>query len=388
MTRKEFIRISTFFGLGLPLQSTVASCGKDEITTTPFLGKVIIVGAGAGGLSAGYFLERMGIDFEILEASANYGGRMRTNTEFADFPIPLGAEWLHTSPDVFQQIVADDSITVDIQTQGYDNLKDTVGFWDGSNLKVDQLVDSDRKFIGSTWFDFFDTHIVPKIKDRIIFNAIVKSVDYSEEQIRITTQQRDYVANKVILALPLKILQLGLVNFVPPFPEQKKDDIGKARIWDGFKAFFEFSQKFYHTATAFDITPETDGQKLFYDASYGQQSEKSILGLFAVGQPAQPYLSRKEDDLRDFILRELDEIYGGAATPNFLKHLTQNWNEEPFIRGGYLADHENWRLVRRLSEPIGAKLFFAGAAFTDGEDWVAVENAAVSGRRAAMAITK
>ena len=49
----------------------------------PFKGKVIIIGAGAGGLSAGYLLAQQGTDFEILEASENYGGRIKINQEFA-----------------------------------------------------------------------------------------------------------------------------------------------------------------------------------------------------------------------------------------------------------------------------------------------------------------
>ncbi|MEM9217781.1 MAG: hypothetical protein AAGD25_26010 [Cyanobacteria bacterium P01_F01_bin.150] len=47
--------------------------------------------------------------------------------------------------------------------------------------------------------------------------------------------------------------------------------IAKVRVWDGCKAFIEFSKKFYPAAVAFEITPETAGQKLYYDASYGQR---------------------------------------------------------------------------------------------------------------------
>ncbi|MEX0314017.1 MAG: NAD(P)-binding protein, partial [Allomuricauda sp.] len=66
MKREEFIKICSLFGIGLPLQPGLMACNTDENTAETFTGKVLIIGAGAGGLSAGYFLNQQGIDFEIL----------------------------------------------------------------------------------------------------------------------------------------------------------------------------------------------------------------------------------------------------------------------------------------------------------------------------------
>lgn len=92
------------------------SCGSDDTSTPAFDGKVLIIGAGAGGLSAGYLLQQQGIDFEILEASSMHGGRIRINTDFADFPIPLGAEWIEMYTGIFDRIVNDNTVSVDINT--------------------------------------------------------------------------------------------------------------------------------------------------------------------------------------------------------------------------------------------------------------------------------
>ena len=53
------------------------------------------MGAGAAGITAGHALSEKGIDFEILEASSVHGGRVKKTAGFADFPIDLGAEWVH-----------------------------------------------------------------------------------------------------------------------------------------------------------------------------------------------------------------------------------------------------------------------------------------------------
>ena len=61
-------------------------------------GKIIIVGAGASGLAAAKVLEQNNIDYIILEATNRYGGRLKKDTTLADFPIDIGAEWLHSAP--------------------------------------------------------------------------------------------------------------------------------------------------------------------------------------------------------------------------------------------------------------------------------------------------
>ncbi|WP_411029693.1 flavin monoamine oxidase family protein [Spongiimicrobium sp. 3-5] len=361
MTRKEFVKICGILGIGLPVQYLCMSCKKKENNPEAFGGKVIIIGAGAGGLSAGYLLDQLGIDFEILEASASYGGRMKIDTDFADFPIPLGAEWLETSTNIFQEIVNNSSVPVNIQT-----VEDA----------------PDRKFVNYSWYNFFEEYIVPSIADKISYNTIVQSIDYSNEQTVITADNRQYLADKVIISVPLKILQDGDIRFTPSLPKDKLNAINNTVIWEGFKAFFEFSMKFYDDDFGFQITPPSNGQKIYYNASFGQNTSKHILGLFVVGKPALDYINLSDNDLKNFVLGELDGIYSNQATPNYMKHITQNWNNEPFIRGGYMTDHANWKTVEKLGQAVANKVYFAGGPYTDGNDWVSVHAAAQSAKKA------
>ena len=160
------------------------------------------------------------------------------------------------------------------------------------------------------------------------------------------------------------------------------DAIDDATIWEGFKAFFEFSEKFYDDEHEFTISPTSDGEKIYYNAAMGQNTAKNILGLFVVGKPALDYISLSNDQLKDFILNELDGLYSNQATPNYVKHITQNWNDEPFIKGGYLSTNTDWRTVRELSKSVADKIYFAGGAYTNGEDWVSVHTAAQSAKEA------
>ena len=376
MTRNEFVRICGILGVGLPFQSVLSSCKNDDTSITP-PESVLIIGAGAAGLSSGYLLNQRGINYQILEAAPTYGGRIKRTKDFVDFPIPLGGEWIHVNTDIFAQIVNDPTIEVDVESVGYQST-DTYGIWEDGELELTQIGSwLDRKFVNSSWLDFFDEYIVPSVASQIQYNTIVESIDYSRDQVIVTNQGGDtFSAEKVIVTAPLKTLQDGDIMFTPDLPSGKVSAINNAKVWEGIKVFIEFSEAFYPAATEFIITPSTAGQQLYYDASYGQQSERNVLGLFAVGSAATNYISRSDENLIDYILGELDTIFSGQATPNYIKHITQNWSNEPYIKGAYVNDHEDWRRVRTLGDSVANKIYFAGEAYTDGEDWGSVHNAA------------
>jgi len=389
MTRKEFIRMCGLLGISLPFQSALASCdSNDDDGNINFNGKVLIVGAGVAGLTAGYLLNQRGIDFQILEASAVYGGRIKTNTDFVDFPIPLGGEWLHVEKGVLDEIVNDDSIHVNIETTPYD-LDNDIALYEGQEVTIEDIgFDIDQKFIGSSWLDFFKQYVVPSVEDRILFNEVVESVNYANDAAVVRTANNEFAADKVIVTTPVKLLQRGTISFTPELPEDKREAIRDITVWDGFKAFIEFSEKFYPTAVGFNIQPSSAGQRLYYDAAYGQRSDRHVLGLFSVGTGTLPYRELTDSDLIDYMLAELDELFDNQATPNYIQHLSQNWNEEPFAQGAYITDQENWRRVRTLGKSVDNKLFFAGTAYTTGEDWSSVHTAARSAIRAVSEILR
>ncbi len=384
MTRKEFLELAGTLGIGLPflpscnLLSTGSSLQKSD--------KVIIIGAGAAGLTAAHLLKQQGIEIQVLEAGGTFGGRMKRTTEFADFPIPVGAEWLHSRRSIFDEIVNDPNILIDIKTTPYDFNSD-YGMKNGQKVSLKELgFTIDQKFIGSTWFDFYAKYIVPSIENKIKFNEAVVSINYSLDEIVVQTKDTQYTADKVIITVPVKLLQLDTITFNPPLPNEKKDAIRNVTVWGGCKGFLEFTENFYPTAIAFDEDSETAGHRLYYDAAYGQNSKQHILGLFAVGSVADPYLNRSSEKRIAYILSELDDLFDGKASKYYKKFMFQNWTEEPFARGAYVHYFEGRRTFRNLSAPVDHKLYFAGDAYTDGSDWSSVHAAAQSAVKAVRSL--
>ncbi|NME71581.1 flavin monoamine oxidase family protein [Flammeovirga aprica] len=381
MTRKEFVKICGVLGISLPFQTVLASCDNsdDNVKPTIFSGTVLIIGAGAAGMSTAYLLAQKGIDFKILEASTTYGGRIKHDTTFADFPIPLGAEWLHVDRTVFDTAVNNDAVDIKTNTKGY-AVNDLVGYYDGTyaTTSLSRAFGSfeDQKFINSSWLDFFETYIVPSIQLQFTFKTQVSSINYEGDKVIVKDiNDQTFEADKVVITVPLKMLQKNSISFTPSLPDNKQKAIQNAPVWGGIKVFIEFTEKFYPVYLTFPDSETSVGQRLYYDASYGQNSTKNIIGLFAVGEQAQQYQNLSESAQRDFILKELDTIFEGKASANYVKHIVQNWDEEPFIQGAYLADNASSRTSRILSSSVNNKLYFAGDAYTQEADWGAVHNA-------------
>ncbi|MCO7223513.1 FAD-dependent oxidoreductase [Pleionea sp. CnH1-48] len=376
LTRRDFVRVSALLGLSGGISSLFAK-SKNKPS------HVIIVGAGAAGLSAGYLLAQLGIDFKILEASSVYGGRLKTSTDFADFPVSLGAEWLHVNPNILVQIAQGGKTAINVPTIGYKH-DDKAVYWDGEELEEVMVGKvKDRKFVGGSWLNFFEDYILPSVKEHISYNTIVESIDYSKKKVSVSTRSKqNYEADKVILTASLRLLQDQDIGFFPQLPESKLVAIKKATMWKGIKIFMKFSKKFYPTFVVPEDIEDRSGQILFYDAAYGQDTSENILGFFAVGKPAEPYLSLSGNNLRDFVLSQLDHIFGGAASRSFIKFIVQNWQAEPFVKAAYLQDYESLDVVEALSLPINKKVYFAGEAYAGREDWGGVHTATQSARTA------
>lgn len=386
MTRKEFIKVCGLLGISIPFQSMLTSCNKENIEPNGFSGSVIVIGAGAAGLVSGYLLEQKGIDFQILEASSAYGGRLKQTKSFVDFPIPLGAEWLHVEESVLTNILNKESTQIDIEFLGYQP-QEQIGYYDNGNLTYSSLAEEfghdfiDKKFINSSWFEFFEKYVLPNISSKISLNTQIVSVDYQGDKVVASDSNgQTYEADKLIITVPLKILQDEDIVFIPPLPSAYNNAIQDAPIWGGLKVFLEFSEKFYPAYLTFPDSETNTGQRIYYDAAFGQNSSSNVLGLVALGEQAIPYQELTGEAQRDYILNELDDIFNGLATQNYIKHIVQDWDDEPYIRSAYLADVASSYISSRLSQSIDEKVYFAGEAYTQNDDWGGVHNATQSAR--------
>ncbi len=377
MTRKEFIEKSLVMGIGLPfLSSTLLHACDEEAFMFPklqtnFAGKVIIIGAGAAGLAAGYLLKRYGVDFEIIEAAPMYGGRLKKADNFADFPIDIGAEWIHTDPKILADIINNPDANANVDIIVYN--PQTIKSWKNGKLKPHNYISnfySEWKFKNTTWFGFFEQFIVPEISDKIVLNKPITEINYATDKVILKTASNEiYEADKVLVTTSVKTLQNQQIDFQPALPNEKTAAINKVFMGDGIKIFIEFEEKFYPDILAFGniFQALNEEEKFVYDAAFRKDSDQHILGLFAINGKATAYtqLNTEEEIITSF-LAELDEIFEGKATANYVKHIIQNWSKEPFIQGAYSYsfDGNQNSIVESIKEPVMNKIYFAGEALS------------------------
>lgn len=131
MKRREFVKnVSIAVPTIVLAPSLLSSCKKDndDLEPTDWAGHVIVIGAGAAGLYAGQMLTQYApnASYQIFEASGKIGGRVRELTNFADFPIELGAEEVHGNKSRWYDIV---------------NASQGVSFIDDSNVDDHYVID-------------------------------------------------------------------------------------------------------------------------------------------------------------------------------------------------------------------------------------------------------
>ncbi|TQV89286.1 flavin monoamine oxidase family protein [Aliikangiella coralliicola] len=384
MKRRDFIKICGLLGISFP---SFGAKPKNDAKHSQDSDNVLIIGSGAAGIAAGYLLEQQGVNYKILEASETYGGRMKRTTSFVDFPLPLGAEWLHVSEKELAKIVNKNSKAITTQLKEYSG-REAIGYYENGSLSYSALSEvlgsdfSDKKFINSSWFDFFDEYIVPHIRKNIQLNTQIVSINYQGSRIKlIDAKGSRYEADKVIITVPLKVLQNNIISFVPTLTKRKKETIQEAPVWGGIKVFIEFAKRFYPAFLAFPDSITNKGQRTYFDAAFAQNTSSNVLGLFAVGEQAKPYQRLSHREQLAYILNELDQVFEGEASRQYKQHIVQDWSKEPFIQSAYLSDEAPSYISSYLFTPVKNKLFFAGESYTHEDDWGGVHNATRSARR-------
>lgn len=345
--------------------------------------KIVVIGAGIAGITAGHILTKKNIEFEILEASSVHGGRLKKIDGFADFPIDLGAEWVHkwikAKPPLMESLLAGKN--PDFETFKYRPKTSSLWAfgrrWNVNFLRYLLTLDDD-KFVSSSWFDFLDKLVTPDLQEKIRYNTPVNKIEYANENVVLTTTSGEqYTADKVLITVPIKMLQQGYIDFEPALPEEKLKAIHKEQMPDGLKVFIEFSEKFYPNFLFMDsVFYSLRNNYAYYDAALGKNSSKNILALLVDGKKSTQYTSLENDEaLINYVLNQLDEVFDGQATKTYIKHVVQNWSKEPFIQGTYSRRKAS---AKELSLPIANKLYFAGEAMNPNGKTIAVHGASES----------
>lgn len=376
---------------------------------------VAIIGAGAAGLYAGLLLQAQGIDFRIFEASDRYGGRMGKLEGFADYPLDLGAEWLHGKKSLLKDLIKQSGTKIkkdnseewfwfqggfteelpqdvedmlegdqDSPDLSYLDYATRQGLGDAYRYIVEMLAgdlgadatnlsvkwnavefenwrsgNKDYKF-RRTFFDLIDEGVAVHIRDSIFLNTPIVRIDYQTDQVLLTDRAgHTYPATHVISTVPITVLQSEDIEFVPPLPEAQISAFHAIGMDPAMKVFLKFDRQFYHE--------NIGGGKVcaaYADERIGKKGQDHVLMAFLMGHQAEQMTSLgSEQAIIDALLGELDEMYDGQASASFQAAHVIDWTAHPFIRGGYSYSKVGIGTARKVAtQPVANRIFFAGEA--------------------------
>jgi monoamine oxidase len=330
-------------------------------------GKVIIIGAGASGLAAAKVLEQNNIDYIILEATNRYGGRLKKDTTLADFPIDIGAEWLHSAPITLNKLKGKQGEEIDEELIPYH--LETVANWDGKKYKINPRWQNnfmynfmpESKFKNSTWYDFVNENIANTVKHKIQFNSPVTAIDYSGDKVIVKTKNGNtYATDRVLVTVSIGVLKSNMITFIPEVNEERKKAIEAITFHPGFKVAMKFSEKFYPDA----ITCKVDnGEKGFHDISFKKDVQTNVLGFLCTGDETLRYYDlNSEEEIISSLLEELDQMFDGKATVAYSgAYIIENWGQYEFTQGTWTqALIEKKSHLKALNRPLDNRVFFAG----------------------------
>ena len=228
------------------------------------------------------------------------------------------------------------------------------------------------------------------VLDEVELNAQVKKIDYSGEMITVTDQLgRPYLADRVVVTVPLKILQDGDITFNPPLPSTKTDAFQKIGMGAGMKVHLKFSNPFWedlHGSNFGTLIGSSQLPEVY--VSSRERGGEAILTANIMGERAEQFAAMGSSAV-SVMLSELDNVFTVAniASQSWVQgesHIT-DWSKEPFIRGAYSYPIVGGGLVFRkeLAAPVSDSIFFAGEATNINGHSGTVHGAIESGVRVA-----
>lgn len=417
-------------------------------------GSIIIIGAGAAGLYAASMLARKKVKVTLLEARGRCGGRIHTIDNFSQ-PAEAGAEFIHGSLPITEKLLksaggksakvrgsfyelkngkysdADflheelEDVSDKMKKLSYDitflefmneHLKDhkydkikrhlikMVQGYDGADpARISTFALRDE---WSEWNDEYDfrieggyriilTHLedVARKNDvSIHLSCVAEKISWKKGDVTVTTNQGDFHAEKVLITVPVSLLQSEHIRFEPSIP-----DYMSATRNIGFGGVVKFLFEFKEEVKKLPVFKEIDDLGfIFCDASiptwWGQQQKSSYVLTGWLGGPNAFSFTRNKDEQYQIAIETLSYILNSdrAQVEAMMSAWSiHDWVADPFCRGAYAYATPETKDAREfLNQPVDTTIFFAGEAISEGDSMGTVEAAFESAEKTVDKILK
>jgi monoamine oxidase len=413
--------------------------------------EVLIIGAGAAGLSAANYLKQRNVSVLVLEARDRLGGRIYSKFDKKiNSWVELGAEFIHGSPDqIFNRSKQYNLKTLRIRDRHYvyenSKLVETKDFWKKLEEVIGVLTRNFNKkgsigeFISSespsteikiakNYFENFyaanldllgqqeavlsentgeddkgmlvfrdgysrilSTIILetPKENPYILLNQEVEKIDWSPNEIGVYTHTQGlFNAEKILITVPISVLKNKNIQFSPEIKIDPKLDL--IEMGSALRITLIFNQKVWKKALPQGGFVHSFSELEFKTWWAFEKNNFYYVTAWVGGTSATKLSSYPEETLKTEVLRELALILSLSSNelPNALESwYFHNWELDKFSQGAYTYLRADATDHVR-PEPIEGTIFFAGEGWAKNADRGTVQGAIKSGIDAAKEILK
>ena len=399
--------------------STLPSGHSIAAPTNP---DVVIIGAGAAGLTAAQTLIGSGKTVVVVEAADRVGGRAWTESETFGVPFDHGCSWINSANsnpyvamakkwnfDLLDHSDADEAFFVgDKRANSFEQDKYDKSWAaiqaalskagrKGLDVAASTVVPAGLEYSGvsQSWVGAMDMGVDfknlstkdwwngadadPSFMVRQGHGAIVKKqaeglpvklstpatrIDWSGDGVSVETSAGTIRAKACIVTVSTGVLGAGAIKFTPELPDWKLQAIDNVPMGLLAKITLQFE------GTRFGLTPN---EFLTYRVADEMPAEAcyfltwpfdyDLMIGFVGGEFGWELSAAGTDAAVDFALGEVVKMVGSAARNHFVKgHLT-GWAGDPLTRGAYAAARPGHYDARAdLAKPVGNRVYFAGEA--------------------------
>ncbi|GJJ74363.1 hypothetical protein EMPS_06721 [Entomortierella parvispora] len=213
---------------------------------------------------------------------------------------------------------------------------------------------------------------------------VVDRIEYDESTVRISTNKGVFVADHVIVTLPLGVLKSNAVTFSPPLPQRKRQAIERLGFGTMVKVVLSFPQCFWpetkHFINFLPIPSSIPNPKLSRHLNKKQMEALTtymndlanytslmpihgspVLIAYATNESAEAFGKLTDQEAMQVLLCQLSHYFDVLVTNPEVNRPTSvfmtRWNSDPYARGSYtsipIGAHQSD--LAEFEIPVGAR---------------------------------
>uniref|UniRef100_I3K8G9 [histone-H3]-N(6),N(6)-dimethyl-L-lysine(4) FAD-dependent demethylase n=1 Tax=Oreochromis niloticus TaxID=8128 RepID=I3K8G9_ORENI len=210
-----------------------------------------------------------------------------------------------------------------------------------------------------------------KLAEGLDIHTKCPAIDYSGDVVKVTSSDgSQWTAQKVLVTVPLTLLQRNLIQFNPPLPERKLKAIHSLGAGIIEKISLQFPYRFWDKkiqgADYFGHIPtglEKRGMfSVFYDLD--PQRKQAVLMSIISGDAVSSVRDMEDKEVVDECMRVLRELFKEQEVPEPVNFFITHWSKDIWSQMSYsfVKTGGSGEAYDILAEDVQGKVFFAGEA--------------------------